>query len=108
MGFLSDTETAVQGLEYIINTTRNSEIFMDSIWRLENLYMSLEDYNSVRANTLREHITRILKVSASIDISDHLTDGVNNTFCGVIGALGFGVMMAGLYILSYPSNVIRW
>lgn len=108
MGFLSETETAVQGLEYIINTTRNREILMESVWSLENLYMSLMDYEGARANNLRTHIAQILGVASYVDIGDRLADSVNNTFCGIVGTFAFGLMTVGMWVLYNSAPVVRY
>jgi hypothetical protein len=106
MGFLSETETAVQGLEYIINTTRNREILIESVWNLENLYMSLTDHEGARANNLRTHIAQILGESSSFDIDDRLADSVNNTFCGIVGTFALGLMTVGMWVLYNSAPIV--
>ncbi len=108
MGFLSEAETAVQGLAYIMNTSRNKMFVEDARWRLENLLIALEDYESVRANALRAQIEKLLDVQESC-YEDTIIDGLNNTFCGFVALATTGVALTGLWAIASPIfNVIRY
>jgi hypothetical protein len=108
MGFLSETETAVQGLAYIMNTSRNEMFVEDAQWRLENLLIALENYEGARAYALRAQIEKLLGIQES-QYEDTIIDGLNNTFCGFVALATTGVALTGLWAIASPIfNVIRY